>query len=91
MREDEVAPRIVKELASAMPPYDLAKYEAGDLLDAGKQLAHSRRNQQILIGQIAAELWTRDRATYSWRAIEAATSVPRSTVHRWARPFLTAA
>lgn len=91
MREDEVEPRIVKELASAMSPYDLTQYAAEDLVAAGKALTRSRRNQQVITGQIAAALWTIDQKTYSWRAMAAEFETPRTTIHRWARPFLKGA
>jgi len=96
MHDDEIAAHIVKELAHEMATIDLTEHAPDDLMSAVLVAYRQRRNTQIIIGQLGAELHRRDKRRYSIRNLarelsQLGTPVSKSTVHRWIKPFTAVA
>jgi hypothetical protein len=87
MPDDELAARIVEELAADMNTIDLTNIADEQLANTGHQAAQRRRNDQRVIGLIAAEYYRRHG---DWRGIAAVFDdlISYSTLRRWAQPFL---
>ena len=86
MPDDELAAKIVEELAAEMPAIDWNDIDDTQLTRVGQAAARRRRNDQIVIGRIAAEYYRRHG---DWRHIADIINGPSySTIRRWAEPFL---
>lgn len=84
----DVRPGISQEIAALWPVGDLADVSEEDLIAAMIKAVAFRANLQLLVGQLAAELYRRPER-YSWQDIADKVDMPRATVYRYARPFLT--
>ena len=50
--------------------------------------ARERVTYQVVIGRLAAELHHRDPAHWTFYRLADETRIPRSSLHRWAKPYL---
>lgn len=84
---DDIRPGISKEIAALWPPGDLADATEEDLIAAMTKAVAFRANLQLLVGQLAAELYRRPER-HSWQTIADMVDMPKATVYRSARPFI---
>ena len=58
------------------------------LVTAISNAFHERLTYQVVIGRLAAELHRRAPGEWTFYKLAEVTHVPRSSLHRWARPYL---
>jgi hypothetical protein len=88
MSRDDIAKAIATELAQQLPHNTLHTTSQEDLDAAMTYAAKTYRNFPVVMGQLAAELYRRDRLNNSLRKIAKRYGIPPTTLTRWAKPFL---
>ncbi|MFE2751581.1 hypothetical protein ACFXGA_06210 [Actinosynnema sp. NPDC059335] len=85
MRKGELQRRTVQLLIEQLPDIDLSATSDDDLVDAANRAVHASHTQQVVAGLLLAELQRRGTVL---RRIAELVDIPKSTVHRWTRPFV---
>jgi transcriptional regulator of acetoin/glycerol metabolism len=85
MRNGDLTRRTVELLVEQLPEIDLSAATDDDLVDAVHRAVHTSHTQQVVAGLLLAELRRRGNVV---RELAKLVDIPKSTLHRWARPFL---
>jgi hypothetical protein len=93
MSGDEIARDIAAKLAEHHPQNTLTNFSEDDLIAALKSAVATRRNLEVVIGRVAAELYRRNspyrgRPLGTWRGLADAVDMNHTTLMRWATPYL---
>ncbi|GAB3670351.1 hypothetical protein [Saccharopolyspora tripterygii] len=77
----------LRQLVKHLPPVDLSTKTPEELVQLIQHTHAARNNWKLTAGWLIAETVRRD--GWDYRRLAELTGIPRNTLHRWAKPFLT--